>query len=353
MVFLGRVVDNKNFGVDGTIEVLLPQKLVANGGEHILSQGLHKILQSIKKLLPKNSWSKGDKMTVSCLVNTPIGSGYNTGMFQLPQINTVGLVLQVQDYSTWSDVRYIWLGGLYGCKMYGEKVIIPNDDTVSDELNYDDKTLICEKDEKEARDTITNSDFMRKGTLIIKTKSSHIQNIDNVQLDEVDFKEIPGENTIVLNKNKIAVRHNTYSDKSKIKIQDIKLDDDKITVKKIIGKDGEKQKEQEISMLDDKMVISFSNTNGKKVSLTLDENGTLNIDASSDITVHSDAKMKFTSDDKMSFVANGKSLFKCVDTLFNDMINFDTKGSPAVHYTGLQSKINLKKNQTYFQGGYE
>ena len=96
-------------------------------------------------------------MTVSCLVNTPIGSGYNTGMFQLPQINTVGLVLQVQDYSTWSDVRYIWLGGLYGCKMYGEKVIIPNDDTVSDELNYDDKTLICEKDEKEARDTITNT----------------------------------------------------------------------------------------------------------------------------------------------------------------------------------------------------
>ena len=88
-------------------------------------------------------------MTVSCLVNTPIGSGYNTGMFQLPQINTVGLVLQVQDYSTWSDVRYIWLGGLYGCKMYGEKVIIPNDDTVSDELNYDDKTLICAKDENQ------------------------------------------------------------------------------------------------------------------------------------------------------------------------------------------------------------
>lgn len=348
MFYIGRVLDNTEFGKKGYIKVLLPQKYGANGGESVISQGLWKNLSSIDTLKDKG-------MSVECLVASPLGSGYNTGMFQMPQVNTVGLVVEClgegpdpawAGLEIWGNVRYIWLGGLYGCKRYNEKVIIPNDDTESEELQYLDKTLITENaddfsetESEEKRDTISdNEDLYKNSSLIIKTKTSYIKDENNPVDDDLNFKSIPGENTVVLNKKKIALRHNTNEkmkdgETYKKAIADIIENDDCIKINRIVGSDGIKQGQQTVTLDSDKITINYTNDKDSNYSeITLNSDGTINIKSNNNINVDSEKNIKMNS--------YGTSSQKMSD----DFITLKTSSGGQINID--ESQVTIKNNTT-------
>ncbi len=353
MFYIGRVIETKDFGKYGYIKVLLAQKYNPNGGEAELSRGLWRDLSNY-------SFLKEECIATKCMILTPMGSGYNTGCFQLPQINSVGLVAEClgngpdpkfAGLERWGSVNFIWLGGLYGNKRHGEKVIIPHDDTVSDSLDYEDKTLITEtpEDEKvdeteldDKRDTIsvgttyndeeTGDSLYKKSQLIIKTKSTYI-NGDIPRDEEVNFKNIPGENTVVLNKDKIAIRHNTPVNTTiKKAIADIIETDNQIKITRIVGKDsnGEETNRQTIVLGDENnesnnqnITISNVDNNGNYSIITLNENGSVDIKSNNIININSEndintdshgTSKKKMSDNLIETTTNGSGLIKINDS---------------------------------------
>lgn len=369
MFYLGRVIENKNFGDNGTIEVIIPQQYRDVGMESIFGKNLKDLLNNVKDYTASKLGSN-QKKTVSCYVASPMGNAYNTGMFQLPQINTTGLVAKVEDVHTFSGTQYIWLGGLYGCKMYGEKVILPNDDTISDDLAYEDKALIKEykNEDRDARDTIKDSDYINKGAFVIKTKASKIHDKRNVKKEEVDFKVIKSDNTVVLNKDKIAVRHNNYNENNRTGFEQIVLNDNSLQLKRITGEVTKNEndklsskvfKEQTITINDNSINIEFRNEeNSNRCTLNFDSEGNINIDctgnmklnATGDMELNADGKMELNAGQTFSMFANNKnvSLAKVLNDLYNEIHYLQTTGSPASQITapGTVADVQISQNNT-------
>ena len=373
MIYFGRVVDNSNFSEEGTIEVLLSQRDML-GLENQIGRSFEKNdLAELQNYLPKPE-SRGMKQTVSCLVSTPLGAGYNTGMLQLPQVNSVGIVSDLQDYDEkfvngrdyWGGYRYIWLGGIYSVNLYGETVNIPNDDTVSEELGYEDIPLFrndgTSDDFDEVDDTIKNSNYIKRGEFIIKTKSTYINNIKNPQLEEVDFKKIPGENTIVLNKDKLNLRHNVYDNYNKVAIDDIFLNNEQIKIKRTSGEPGgETKKEQFIIINDNSITISFNNKNNNQTNtLVFNEDGTVNLTTTSDVNIKADGNMKLNAKGTMELVSNGQmkitannqNLSKILQELSDDVEHLKVMGSPSLQTTEGTSQAKLINVKTKLSTGY-
>lgn len=373
MIYFGRVVDNSNFSKEGTIEVLLSQRDML-GLENQIGRSFEKNdLAELQNYLPKPE-SRGMKQTVSCLVSTPLGAGYNTGMLQLPQVNSVGIVSDLQDYDEkfvngrdyWGGYRYVWLGGIYSVNLYGETVNIPNDDTVSEELSYEDIPLFrndgTSDDFDEVDDTIKNSNYIKRGEFIIKTKSTYINNIKNPQLEEVDFKKIPGENTIVLNKDKLNLRHNVYNNYNKVAIDDIFLNNEQIKIKRTSGEPGgETKKEQSIIINDNSITISFNNKNNNQINtLVFNEDGTVNLTTTSDVNIKADGNMKLNakgtmeliSNGQMKITANNQNLSKILQELSDDVEHLKVMGSPSLQTTEGTSQAKLINVKTKLSTGY-
>ena len=362
MLYLGRVIDNKEFGTNGTIEVLIPQKYKYVGKEADLSKNLKDSLDEIKNILPKDKTNGSSKMTVSCHVTSPLGNAYNTGMFQLPQVNTIGLVADVGDIDAFANVNYIWIGGLYGTKMYGDKVILPNDDTVSDDLDYEDKAAITEtasQSEDSPRDTITDSDFVKSGELIIKTKASYVADYNNPKEEELDFKKINPDNTIVMTKDKTVIRHNTYNQEEKTSFGDLKIDNGKLEIKRVI-KDGDNLKTQTITLDKDKLNIKFDTNEEKNCTLSFDPDGNISISSTGNINIHSDGNMNFNSsgkmvinsDDTMEIVAKKRKLYDVFNELYDIIDNLKVTGSPAVQVTDVSSIASVEKSRPKTNMGF-
>ena len=303
MLFFARVVDNRNFGQTGTIEVFLPQKSSENGFESELQKDLKNNYTSIQEVIPGfDTNSPNFKLTYSCLVVSPMGNGYNTGEFSVPQINTIGLVMEIENKRVWSSYRYVWLGGLYGSKIYGNDIFLPRDDTDDDSFDFEDTALKSVNKEDEVQDDITGNDILTTGEYIIKTKTSGVTDYDNVSEDMIDLEQIPSDNTFVMNKNKIALRHNEYTDKTKkIGISDIKMNKDAIEIKRLSGDSDDKRKEQRIKISEDAIVIEFDNkTDSKKVSISFDKEGNTVLETTGNVEFHSEGDMSFKTDKKLS-----------------------------------------------------
>lgn len=364
-IYSGTVYRNTNFGKNGTIEVMLHQKLKYTGEERNYSNPICEILDDYKealKMMP--TYSNTGKLVQDCLVMSPMGNGYNSGMFQIPQVGTVGLIADVEDPDLFHGIMYIWLGGLYGYKEFNQKVKLPNDDTVSEELDYEDKSLTVDEDNG---DTIGSSPYITNGQFIIKTKTCDVEDLNSVTKDDVDWKKIPGENTFVLDKEKAALRHNTYKNKIKIGIADVILDDNQIYIKRRNKISSSKTRDQNITIDDTNIVIN--NTDGKNTTtITLDASGNLqitttgntdistegdtNISTKGDTNVTSDGSMTLSSKGMMTIEANGKNLATIINEFAEDVKSLQTIGSPALHTTSPSSIAMVNKVQTDLGMGY-
>jgi len=357
MLYFARVVDNRNFGQSGTIEVFLPQKNSENGLERYYQDDLKNNITDLQYLIQGNDENTfSSKLTFSCLVMSPIANGYNTGMFSVPQINTVGIVMEIENKDEWSSYRYVWLGGLYGCKLYGSDIVLPNDDTISDSFEYEDKALQSINDDTE-EDNISDKDIVRKGEIILKTKTSRVVDFENLTEEQIDLEQIPADNTFIMNKDKISLRHNEYTDDDKKNnISDITFDKGNVVIKRLVGESDDKRKEQIIKINDNEISISFDNkTDSKKVVLTFDTNGNTSLETTGNVAIHSEGDMSFDtdksltihskdtlniksdaiakiiSDRQMKIEGNGVDLGKHMNNMSMHYMSTNTTGSPTSH----------------------
>lgn len=350
MLWEGIVYRNSNFGINGTIDVMLYQKFKANGTSREYAKPFNKMISVVKSTLGigKTSFG-GGAITCECLVMSGPGNGSNSGSFSLPQVGTVGLVGEIGDKERFKDVFYVWLGGLYGNKQYGKNVKLPSDDTITDDINEDpaEYLTVLNIDNKIEEDTITESEYINSGAYILKTKTNCVKDYDNLDADKTDLEKILPENTFILTKEKAALRHdvNDYNDNKKIGIEQIFFDEGRLNIKRKIKKD-DKLLDQDLTMDDEKVIISLVNEkkNAKTiVKLSTDGNvevtttgdlkvqtdGKMGFEAKKDVEIKTNGKMVLESDNTMLFKAKGQNFGKQVDNLAQAVSTLTTQGSPA------------------------
>jgi hypothetical protein len=347
MIWSATVIKNSEFGKKGTIDVLLHQKYKANGLSSSFAQPFYKICEDnlIKSIVASGEVGFGAAaMTNPCLVlSSGLGASDNTGVFSIPQVGTKGLVLEVDDDDKFSNVYYIWIGGLYGDKLYGEKVNIPRDDT-DDDIGAEDNSLIVDDE----TDDITDSDYIKKGAYIIKTKTNEVTDYDNIDPEAVNHKNILSENTFILSKEKAGLKHNLNKDGENIGFEKIILNNDQaIFTRKI--KNDDKVLEQSITMNDLETIfvlknedgdvenrITFKSDGGIEINttgeMTVTAKKNLNLKTEKDMNIEAKGKISMKSDDIMNIHGKNKNLADLLDRLANEIQILKTQGAPAAQF---------------------
>lgn len=123
----------------------------------------------------------------------PFGGGYDCGMFQLPQVNSVGLVAFIDA----SRTMPIWLG--YTANQIRSKGKITQLDFPSD-TNNDNPAIYYDN---ETESSVYN--IKDESSFILNTKSNTLP--DKRYPSTMDWQNNPVENSVVLNKSKAAVYH--------------------------------------------------------------------------------------------------------------------------------------------------
>lgn len=314
--YLGLVYYNKDFGSTGCIRVMLTQEADENGLSALNAPVYEYFNKYLKYIMPSEVYEdaiRSEDMLKDCIVLGNLGNAYNSGSISIPQIGSMGLICELTDKSaSFGNVRYAWLGGIYGSKKYGRKVMLPNDDTGT-ELGEEDKALVTEGID----DPISNSDYINKGMYIVKTKTCKIDDYNKVDTKTIDYKNIPGENTFVLKKDKAALRHNKYEEKNNDTIQtafgELLVLDDKITLHRVNEKDNVKTI-QEVTFGDNDegnnqiTITNFNNDKDRKeTSFVLDNEGNISVYCSGKMHLTAVQGMDIETDDVLNINA-GKGI---------------------------------------------
>ena len=353
MLYSAIVYRNSEFGKTGLIDVMLWQKCKDTLTDTVWSKPFYTIgSDGVKKALGIDESILGNTaITSKCLVTTGMSNGYNAGMAYIPQVGTYGLVAEISDDWHFGNVRYVWLGGLYGNKQNGEKVMLPNDDTTVDDIDAENKPYIVETAGKsgdtDSQDTISDSEYIKKGAFMIKTKTHFIDDYDNIDQEKADWKNILAENTFLMAQDKFAARHdvNDYENNKQKGFEYFVMDDQQVVLKRKINND-DKLLEQTVKMDnelttftmtnedgDSEVVIEIANDGNMKITTT----GEMSVSAEKDISfktdknfsIESSGTMNFKSGQKMQIHGMGKNLAKIIDDLAQTVATLQTQGSPA------------------------
>jgi len=324
MVYFGRVLRNNDFGRTGRIDVLLGQRnfFGMKAKENDMKE-LKENVDSIPLILGKRK-SGADSRAVRCLILGGIANSPNAGMLQLPQVGSTGLVLEVvNEYDVWpNEVEYFWLGGLWGLTQFPGyiekdcKISLPHDDTESEEISSsdvdNDKKLYSDK--REDSNNIKDSPYIEKGQFIIKTKTCDVKDPKSASKTDYDYDKIPGENTLILNRDKYVVRHNIYEgevgSKKQVGIEQLTFEEEKSKLFRRIKNDSI-DLEQHVRMDNDGLEIFNDNKKeGKTVKmrltskgdfiLTATDNMKIIIDKNAHINIKGDAEIKVDGNAKVA-----------------------------------------------------
>lgn len=378
--FLGRVAENRFYGNTGFIEVILAQKSEEVGLEALLSNDFS--LTDINQFIPGYSEGmRGDGITKKCRVLSPLGTGTNYGMSYIPQVNSLGLVAQLEsnNVKNWtSDDGFIWLGGIYGGKTRGKDITLPGDDTDSFNLNHEDNEYISYISKSNVEDGILDSPYLTEGMFLVKLKTSKTNGIKDSTTDDVAEKHIHYDtnvctNELSLRNTRNTLRFNAYdTNDNRTNISDLTMQKDMVQLCRITNADhNDDEREEQIQLFDTEKIqlkfinkktnvdrvlqfdssqanlyfddpdnkkkfslqydndaetttinqsntdksfvreLSFTNDNtvlkadysGKKVTITLDNEGNCQIDATKDVTIHSGENTTINADKNCTITA--------------------------------------------------
>lgn len=373
--YLARVYRNSNFGINGTIDVLLIQQTEQQG---LRDEARMEIYESPKKLINNILPSEMDdevleiqNLTQTCAVMGQMGYGKNSGEFSIPQIGSLGLVIEIGDIAnTFGTTKYAWLGGFYGNKKYGNTVSLPSDDT-SDDLDDTDEPL-----ETDVTDEVAESEYIKKGMKIIKTKTCCVDDYETVTSNKLNYEKIPTDNTFVLRKDKSALRHNTYTTEDEEQTTTVTNEDGTITetteivtnyIKTAIGqleikdnsislyrksKEDEVTSNQKLTFNSDKS-ITITNYNDAdepvEISIQMGSDGVMNILSSNNmkistaknldihgdtINIVADSGLNITNRNKFLTIGDGDvSLIQVISDILDFLTRFKTIGNQANQYS--------------------
>lgn len=187
MVYRARVISNETFQPYGYIIVRIGENCNDVYGMRDLAANPESISKSIKKIVNGSS-TKYVYTDSKAYISSPMGSGYDYGMFYLPQVNSYGLVAKLDSDS------YVWLGALYTMDNHGN-VNCPSSSN---------------KSENGIVENTNNIDYMN-GAIVIKTKHTYLEDPLNSSKSKnsIDFRKRNAENLIVISEKEINILHNT------------------------------------------------------------------------------------------------------------------------------------------------
>lgn len=312
MVYFGRVIKNSDFQRNGRIDVLLGQRNFYGDKvkEHDMKE-LKEISSDIKYILGDRK-SGSESRAVRCLLVSGMANSPNAGMLQIPQVGSVGLVLEViNSYDVWpNEVEYFWLGGLWGLTQYPGfiekdcKISLPNDDTVSEEMGSsevdNDKKLYAKI--KEDGGNIKDSEYFKNGQFIIKTKTCDVPEPKEAEKIDFDYDKIPGENTFILNKEKATLRHNIYEGEkgswTQVGIEQFLFDKDKVKVYRKFENDDEETEQFIRWDKEGTEILNHNKKDDKKIKITFTKEGDITVYADKDanIEIKENATVKIGKD---------------------------------------------------------
>lgn len=170
----------------------------------------------------------------------PFGGGYNSGMFKLPPLNSLGLVTFIDGKSD----NPIWLGGIPNT-LYTKSGILHTSNAPSDSATSGDSIITFDENEKKGK---MNSEDLN--SFVLKTKNNSLDDLSNPE--SMNWEDRRVENSIILNKKRMELTHLEESG-----------DTQGITLTDKIEHDG---KQYSIKIIDDK-------GNSNKSSVYMGESG--------------------------------------------------------------------------------
>ena len=202
MIYEARVIDNSEFYTTGKIWVRIKEKTFIKANYADLS----KKPELIEDFVSKETDDSGNETLVHqdfpCYLYSPMGGGFDFGIFNLPQVNSTGIVAEVGETYVPNKKVYVWLGTVF--KPTALKTL-----TIPNPTLTDSNGIV--QGESQMGDLDGNA-------IVIKTRSTNLEDPTDVadNADELDFEQRPVENLIVLDKNKIVVSHNIIDDDNNI-----------------------------------------------------------------------------------------------------------------------------------------
>lgn len=216
MIFEALVIDNSDFVKKGTIRVRIKDYTIAPSSTDDLSKNPKYSIDEVggQKYIINDSEKEFTYTDTDVKVSSPIGGGFDYGLFILPQPNTWGLVSSIgNDFDLSSRGNFVWIGALYT-----SDAIADHAENQKININIPSKNLGNINGVSEGEVNIDNV----SSTIVLKTKTTFIsggaENIDNEKSKKtLSFKEQPTENLIIIDKDKIMMTHNIVDDKNQTK----------------------------------------------------------------------------------------------------------------------------------------
>lgn len=241
------------------------------------------------------------------LILMPFGGGDNFGMFKLPEVNSIGVVTFIDGNKNLP----LWLGGMPA--FYTDN--LRNVTSVSYPLdNIDNNGAIYTQPNGK---TVYN--FYDEHSFVIKTKTTTLDDYSNP--DTMNWKSIPVENSLIMNKNTLDMRHIIDSDSYQQIVFNSDGESNNSSFRTVL-KDASK----EVTINDDMILIKNSN-NGHTTKIIMDDDGNLRLsstdNSSSGAIVESDI---FLSPAKITMSAgNSKISFDRTLNSNNDSITISAQ----------------------------
>ena len=208
-----RVIDNSEFINTGKIRVRI-EKFSTISSMRDLGDYPSCVLDGMK-YVKYNGETVLTNEDTDVSIMSPIGGGFDFGIFYLPQVNSLGYVEEIGDGVT-SSFDYVWVGGCV--------------DKDSKGINIPSSTLTTNNG-VEPTGTVNVENI--NGSLIIKLKSTVLEDVtDPVKSQKtMKWQERKTENLVILNKEGIDVYHNTLDDSNEIKkTTNISLNEEGISI---------------------------------------------------------------------------------------------------------------------------
>lgn len=263
-----RVIDNSEFASTGKIRVRI-EKFASSYLMQDLSKKPETILEGMK-YIEENGEKTLTHEDTDVSIFTPIGGGFDYGIFYLPQVNSVGLVAELGEGIDTTN-EYVWMGAIVEKGKTGINIPSTGLNTVQG---------------IDSAGNINTSEL--NGGLVIKTKSTNLMDPLNPMdsKDTMDWTKREVENLIVINKNNINIYHNTLDDNEIIDTTSLELNSSGVS-------------------------MSFFDTNNNRSDFTLDNECGFKIKATDD---KSERSIESTSSETQILFKNGDKSSTIIQT---------------------------------------
>jgi hypothetical protein len=276
------VIDNTNFLSNGTIRVRIfahfnYPRTKADGTETNIDD-----LSTDVNLITIAERTTTDYLDYDALVFTPFGGGRNFGLMYLPQVNTKGVVAFLDA----DHHKPIWLGNYFEAKhdVNDYKTIkyvnAPSDDLLKDGENKD-----------MSADQNINFDGVTTDELVFRQKHT---TFNRNSLDDMNFQKQDTENLILMDKNKITIRHFSGWDNGDAKFyQDITIGngDGKDATITMTAVDVDNSKTTSVEMSSEEITVTADDGNSPTIKMSLKgKDGITFIDDNDNLVTYKDLK---------------------------------------------------------------